>query len=115
MAVSPESAPFSPPLRPLSVSSLNWLASLLTSSTKLSKAVNTLSFEVETETIADAEVVFTKDNVAPSITSVISFVLLEIDTPSIVKAALLAEAVSVFVLKKESLELPFPPPYVMVF
>ena len=58
---------------------------------------------------------FTKESVAPSITSSISLVLLEIETPSTVKEAFFAFAVSVLVLRKESVELPFPPPYVIEF
>ena len=57
----------------------------------------------------------TNDRVAPSITSTISLLLLEMETPSTVNEAFCAFAVSVFVLKKVSFELPLPPPYVIVF
>ena len=57
----------------------------------------------------------TNDNVAPSITSSISLMLLEMETPSTVNEAFCAVAVSVFVLKKLSFELPLPTPYSILF
>ena len=69
--VSLANAPLSPPFKPLSVKTANCDAKLFTSSTKLSNASSTLSFDVETLTTAAEEVVFNKLKVAPSTTSVI--------------------------------------------
>ena len=95
---SPAKAPFSSPFSPLAVSSEICVDILFTSTIKLSRAVKTLSLEVEIETKASVVVVVDKVKDAPSITSFTVFVGLVIETPSTLKLASIPATVSVLVL-----------------